>query len=562
MPGIADVEPRGVSAGLAAQPLVTPAAPVAGPEAVAQLVDSFRKGVITADDIHNRIGELHQTQEQAGIQQAKEFVSPEAQAARLATLAAATGRGNLEAAQASAGQPLVQPQAEVQAEQIRKTKAEQLYGSGIQAFQQYGPLFGAPASILDGTGKPDYDAMGAEGNHILSVLSQRQYAQQMLIPEGTPTTITTQHGTYVKKLNKAGEDITEGSPSWNYYRGILAQPLQTKMVPNAAPGASPAAAPRQPATAQPAAPAATPAATPVTGMQPGELVEPKTVGEARAQLINAGMPIQQAVQMDANEVLNAHRQKFARPEITPSGPVGTPPSIPVEPKSAMAAPPEIGVYEPGTGMKVAAGKEQFTSDKIMEDLHKQKSYELWDQQKGFAHSFETTAQKINQVPVEQQRSGKVPMNALDIALAESIIKMYDPGMAIREFKWDKLAEAQPYLEKLPNWKSEFLHTGALTPEGRQRLVEMGYDNINGKDAAVKPQIEMAARRAQSSGLQPADVLNEDELRVLQGKAFGTQKSGLTKPESQATSNKTGPVVNIPGIGQVYLGGDGQYHRAQ
>lgn len=557
MPGIADVEPRGVQVPNA--PLVTPGAAIAGPDAVAQLVDAFRHGVITADDITQRIGEVHQGQQKALLQQAQEFTSPEGQAARAATLQAATQRAQLESAQAGAAQPLVQPQAEVAGEQIRRQKADQLYGNGISAYQQYSALFGAPGAIVDATGKPDYDAMGAEGNHMLSTLAQRSYAQQMLTPEGTPTTVTDRTGTYVKKLNKAGEDITEGSPQWKYYRAILAQPLQTKMVPNAAAGSTPT-------NAQPITPASTAPVSPVAGMSPGELVEPKTVGEARAQIANSGVPISQAVNMDANEVLAKHREIFsqqqqAKPVVdltaAPATPAAPTAAIPVEPK------PPIGAYSQGVGIKTGPGKEEFTSSQIMDDLHRQKSYEQWDQQKGFANSFLTTADRINKIPAEQQRSGKTPMNALDIALAESIIKMYDPAGAIREFKWDKLTDAQPHLERLPNWKSEFLHAGALTPEGRQRLIEMGYDNIQGKERAVHSQIQMAAKRAQSSGLQPADVLNEDELRILQGKPFGnpTHNGDASAAPASTSAAAPGKVVNIPGIGGVYLGADGQYHRA-
>jgi hypothetical protein len=202
-----------------------------------------------------------------------------------------------------------------------------------------------------------------------------------------------------------------------------------------------------------------------------------------------------------------------------------------------------GQYAPGVGLITGPSKNQFTSEQIGADLRKQKSYELWDQQKGFANSFETTANKINSIPVSEQKSGKAKMNAMDIALAESIIKMYDPGMAIREFKWDKLAEAQPYLERLPNWRSEFLKTGSLTPEGRQWLISVGYDNIAGKVAAVLPHIQLAAQRAQQAGVSPSDVLNADELRVLNKQTFGNP------PTSGATSGVTGTkLVNIPGRG--------------
>lgn len=67
------------------------------PKATAALIDSFRQGVITADDIVNRIGQLGQSKKKAEIDiagmqsmQAQEAMSPEAQATREAQLQATT----------------------------------------------------------------------------------------------------------------------------------------------------------------------------------------------------------------------------------------------------------------------------------------------------------------------------------------------------------------------------------------------------------------------------------------------------------------------------------------
>jgi hypothetical protein len=185
-------------------------------------------------------------------------------------------------------------------------------------------------------------------------------------------------------------------------------------------------------------------------------------------------------------------------------------------------------------------------------LHKQKSVEALDTQKSFANSFDTAVKRINSIPPAEQRSGKAKMNALDISLAESIIKMYDPGMAIREFKWDKLAEAQPYLEKLPNWRAEFFHTGALTPEGRKRLIEMGYDVIDGKEKAALPHIQQAARRASANGVDLDQVLNPDEQRVLSGQPFGDNRG---TPAATPPGGKRGVWKGKPG----WVSPDGFFH---
>jgi hypothetical protein len=121
------------------------------------------------------------------------------------------------------------------------------------------------------------------------------------------------------------------------------------------------------------------------------------------------------------------------------------------------------------------------------------------------------------------------------------------GAALREFKWDKLTEAQPYLEKLPNWKAEFLHTGALTPEGRQRLVEMGYDIIDGKEKAALPHIQQAARRLSVPQLR--GMYNGDKARKQTLVDFGFRlPSALdNRPQSFAEFQEvTGQTLSVDG----------------
>lgn len=547
MAGIADIEPRGVNAGLAAQPLVTSGQP-AQPEAVNALINSFRNGVITADDIIERIGETHQQERAARGVAAKEFQAQNAVDARAAALQAATDRANLESQQAAASAPLIQPQAELAAQDIKRKKADQIYGQGIAAYQQYSPLFGAPGVVTSPDGTPDYDAMGAEGNHMLSVLSQRSYAQQMLQPEGAPQTITDQNGTYTRKLNKAGEDVSEGSPQWKYYRSVLAQPLRSKLVPNAAAG-EPSPGATAPATPQPSV-SRPPAAAPS-----GPVIEPKTIGEARAKLLTDGFASgSQIANMDANEVITALQSMApGQAQVAPTGSADI-----IQP--ATPASPAVGTYEPGVGTKTGAGSGQEITAKIMDQLHKNRAYEVWDNQKNFKGAFQEAVKQINAVPIEDQRSGKVPMNSHDIALAESIIKLYDPQGAIREFKWDKLAEAQPYVERMKNWAAEIQNTGNLTPESRQRLIEMGNHIIKGTEDSVRSKIKLAGERAQAYGVDPKLVLDDEDNRVLSGQ--GDSTSHNTATPATPTVSKSGPVVNIPGVGAVYLGADGQYHRAQ
>ena len=80
--------------------LVRPAETVVEPKAVAALTDAFRQGIITADDITARVGQLGKSTRKAEIQLAEEAGSPEAQALRARQTAAGTEQAALQEAQA------------------------------------------------------------------------------------------------------------------------------------------------------------------------------------------------------------------------------------------------------------------------------------------------------------------------------------------------------------------------------------------------------------------------------------------------------------------------------
>lgn len=106
-PGIGQIDPSALI-GRADRSLVEP-------RATAALIDSFRQGVITADDIVNRIGQLGQSKKKAEIDiagaqsmQAQEAMSPEAVAARAQGLATQTAVGATAQAQAERARVLTQ----------------------------------------------------------------------------------------------------------------------------------------------------------------------------------------------------------------------------------------------------------------------------------------------------------------------------------------------------------------------------------------------------------------------------------------------------------------------
>lgn len=508
-------------------PLVQPLQPAVNTPAVANLVEAFRGGFITSQDIMDRIGKVGQAKQKAELTSLNEFTSPESTAARKATVQAAGAKAGLETAQATAAGPLVHPAAALQAQEIARKQADMKWGGGVAAYQQYAPYFGQPGLIQGPDGQPDYDAMGQKGNDYMRTMAQQNFARMMLEPDPARkiTGVNAQQQPFEKWFNKWGQDVTPSAdnPTFQHYNQVIQHTNQQIF---GAPGQ---------ATMAPAAQAPAPAPASVAPAAP--LVQPKPVDEQRADLVNAGrIPIAQAVNLTPEQVTQMNTPAAPAPSLVQPN---TPAPV-AKPNVSVVGQP-VGSYSADSGMVTGPGKNVMSAKEIADDLRKQKAYELWDSQKGFAETFKDTANRIQQIPVDEQRSGKVPMNALDLALAESIIKMYDPAGAIREFKWDKLADAQPILEKLPNWKSSFLHTGTLTPEGRTRLIEMGYENVAGKEKAVQSHLQQAAKRAEASGLSPADVLNPEEMRVLQG---GTFKSGPSAAP-QASGVKTG---TVPGIG--------------
>jgi len=488
---------------------------VVTPNAVAAMTDAFRSGAITAQDIIDRIGAVGQAKKKAELQSLQEFTNPATIEARRQAVLAANANAQLAQQQASAAGGLVQPTAALTAAQIA-------------AQQQTLPLQTALTQQ-----QLEMNARFMYPQAVLGIIQER------MKPAGPPvSSVDPQTGTpFTRMFNSIGEDITPGSPTHSAY-GKLAANVWS-MAPGAAastpPGVAPIPAPPGavtqpiPPVVQPAPQATPPSAPtiqpPVTQSAPGAALDLGPDAAARAAQLNAGVPV----------------PGLSDKLVTPNANATLP--SPVEP--AQAAPratptiePNTGGYVPGRGIQTGMPKSYQTPAEIGTDLRKGDAYSLWDKQQAPANSFKTSAQEILNIPDADQRSGKAKMNALDLSLAENIIKMYDPGAAIREFKWDKLAEGQPYSEKLKNFQAEFFRTGTLTPESRKRLINLGLDTLAASDAAVKPHVQLAAQRAEQTGVPIATVLNPRELQILNGTNAGPQVSA---PAS-------GKLVTIPGLG--------------
>lgn len=117
------------------------------PRAVAMLADAFRQGVVSAEDVVDRIGKLGQTRKKAELMQLEEQISPEAQALRQQQRAAGQAQAGLAEAEA------------LRAQVLQKHPA-------VAYFDELAPAAGVETPTLP-DGSPDYAQMERLGAELL-----------------------------------------------------------------------------------------------------------------------------------------------------------------------------------------------------------------------------------------------------------------------------------------------------------------------------------------------------------------------------------------------------------
>lgn len=269
MAGVGQSDLPVVSAGVQAAPLVTPADPnTLGSSAVSNLVDAFRQGFITQDDIVSRIGDVAQAKNKALLEQLGEYVSPDAIKARHNELT------------------LSDPATEAKRWELERAKWNTVFNGGVDAFQQFGPWFGHSAVPTKADGTPDFQAMGKLGQTFKQPLYMAEIAQQGLTPDPARTQETQDaSGKKGKKtFNKFGVDISPGSPGEAYYRSLMGL-FPGKTPPGTAP--DPTANPEK-AAPIPGHGAVSPAGAP-SAYDPelGAMTKPgMDIGEAREKILD------------------------------------------------------------------------------------------------------------------------------------------------------------------------------------------------------------------------------------------------------------------------------------
>lgn len=542
MAGVGQADEPLVSAGASAQPLVTaPDLSVTSTPAVENLVNAMHQGYVNTDDIVNRIGQQATAQKKATLEALKEYVDPDMVEARMS-------QARLQAAQNEAQKTLVAPATQLGAATIAKNLGTISNGDAINLGQQW---FG---TVKDAQGNPDYDATANLGRQV--------YRQQLRLQQAQQGLAVTQKYTSVEKgqnvehwLNALGEDVSPGTPAHKAYAQMRQDAWDELYTTPGNLGKS--AGGGRGGAASVVSPAGTSPALPLTPTQ-----------DQVQEVINKYAPGGDPNQPDQNKILaaiaNAYKanpadvSKMDQDQINQAvlhlasppapSPVPEPAVVPATPPPETR--PVLPVGQSGVGVPLgpAAGFLQ-KPDEIRADMEKQESYKMWQQQAKAAESFDQTVKDI-QENASKPPSEQKPWNALDFQLAESAVALYQPQMAIREFKWSELTKGQPITEIVKNWKQIVGRTGELTPEGRQRLISLGYSMIDGADNAARGPIGGAVNAATQAGLNPNQVLtNDDEKRV-----FNKQPFGQHRPLNNLYSGQPNAGAGTPSGGTPYPAG--------
>lgn len=189
------------------------------PRAVAELTNAFHQGLVTADDIVARLGDLGKGRKKAQIMLDQEAVSPEAQAARAQGLATQTAVGQAQQAEAERARVLMQFPA-------------------VAYFDKFAAAAGIQEPKLE-DGMPDYKQMERIGAELAVDMAAKAEAQREL---DNIVTKDTQDGNVLSAFTKQGEFVDPA-------RVQALRARATKPFSRQAPGTAqtaPAAAPVEP----------------------------------------------------------------------------------------------------------------------------------------------------------------------------------------------------------------------------------------------------------------------------------------------------------------------------
>lgn len=506
--GDAAVQPS-VNAGLASQPLVTSAdTSVVGPAAVENLVNAYRNGFVTNQDILDRVGQVGQAKKKALLESLGEYVNPDVIQSRLAGARAAGAQANLQTAQAGAQQSLVAPLTQVTANQAALAKYNPADQEAFAAYGAFNPIDTNP----DGSYNYTNEIRNA-GYDYKAAYAKLQYAQKGL--------------TITQKIPGVGPD---GQPNVTLIggNGDLMAPAVFKQY---------------------------------SDMRDSAFKDAYTVRKNRTQdnhptpVPEPGAPSQEEVPASPTAPAAPSAPAAPQPLVTATTPYAPAPGAhTVTVNSSDGGSTTVASNPPGSGLVSQYGAATYptgpapgyTVPELRGDLEKQDSYKLWQQQSKAAESFDNTVREIKEndaLPKNQRQ----PYSQLDFQLAEAAVALYQPQMAIREFKWGELTkQAVPVTEMLQNWKQIAGQTGSLTPQARKRLVDLGYSMVDGAESAARGPITGAVEAAKGHLANPENVLRgPDERRVYHNIPFGKNRPDTSVYSGAQPGQGSQPQASAP-----------------
>lgn len=486
---------RQIQAGATAQPLVTSPEDIITSNAVAQLTDAFHRGVVNTDDVIQRIGEVGQANKKALLESLGEYVSPDAIKSRMAQITASGAQSNLAQSQAQAAQGLIQPATQLQQNTLATQNAATVQGpQGLQSFQQYSPFYGEHMDdYRNPDGTYDFQKAAQRGNQMYGEMNIANNWINQLTPASDQTVTGTDGGKYIQKLNKFGVNVTPPHPETGY-PGSPAYWAYVKQLQQFLPSSHP---------------------------MYGQFMMAPTGGKSDQPGIPTDSTVDPGGEMSPDALVS--------PKAVPAG-------LPA---------PAATVQSAAQGASIAPGQTTPEARKALEELPDVKK--LAESQPIFSNFLSSA------VAAKRLKPGE-PSTISDLGLAETFAKLIDPTSTIREFKWEAIKSAIPWIDKFKDAKSLIEKQHTFPPDFRDALIKAGFDIIEHSEAAVAPRYQYAQTQAPG-------VLDSNELGIAKGIPFrqrmGYNALAASGPSASGSTPVTSPVT-INGR-TLYRGADGQIY---
>jgi hypothetical protein len=487
-------------------------ADVVGPRATSALIDAFRSGIVTADDILQRTGELGKTKKKAELMSLQEQMSPEAQQARGLARQAQTAQN--QQVVDTAGLARQAKETELQAAIWKAQAAPGDYELKLNALTRAG--ISVPVSLEGGLNDAQRAQIDQEFSDLSDYTTQQAMADQYI------------KGTDAKDLNlkhtdAAGNVIEEVRPG-GMILGPDRQPISPEKFKQAVQyrqtpynlwkaqgknkfgnlfGPAGQVSPTSPPVGQ---------------------VDPAAAARARAQMVNAGMPSAQAVGI-------------------PDAQVVAPRSVPVA-KPVVGATPELGSTTPGGGIVTTITEPKKDIKQIPSEGVKQL---------GLANQAFQISRRL-----DQAYSSLIESDPIFTGLIAGSITKAAAGK-----RWnDKIAafEREATAILAPIAKGTYNETGVLSDKDVARYKDVIPD-LRDNPSIGQQKIRSLLRETDQSY---ANILDHWKRAGYDTTGFEDKMTGASGGAAApaATSEAAGPVVNIPGVGRVQRLSNGQYRRVQ